>query len=86
MEELVQPRRLHAVAARLLRFGGFYNSVQEDLSNFLTHLELHALGNVVAEVVPLFADLDPHDAVLVARQELGALKLRGAMFKSEKNN
>ena len=50
----------------------------------MTHLELHALGHVVAEVVPLLADLDPHDAVLVARQELGALKLRGAMFKSEK--
>ena len=48
------------------------------------YLELHALGHVVAEVVPLLADLDPHDAVLVARQELGALKLRGAVFKSEK--
>ena len=28
VEELVQPRRLHAVAARLLRFRGFYDSVQ----------------------------------------------------------
>ena len=50
------------------------------------HLQLHALGHVVAEVVSLLADLDPHDAVLVARQELGALKLTGATFKSEVNN